>query len=162
MGDRSAFIGATGVDAPSVRLTESPIDPAKLLAQVSGTAHGAAILFLGTVRETNEGRAVEGIEYSAYPEMAGKLLREITMEAQRKFGTGAIAIEHRLGALGLGDVSVAIAVAHPHRAPAFDAARYIIEELKKRVHIWKREHYSDGTREWVDPTAGGKGQEGKA
>ena len=75
-----------------------------------------------------------------------------TKEAVGRFGTEHIAVEHRLGALSLGEASVAIAVAHPRRAGAYDASRWVIEELKRRVPIWKLEHYLDGTREWVDPT----------
>jgi molybdopterin synthase catalytic subunit len=85
--------------------------------------------------------------------MAEKTLAQIASEAERLFHTKHIVVQHRLGELALGETSVAIAVAHPHRAAAFDAARYVIEELKRRVPIWKREHYTDGTREWVDPTA---------
>ena len=73
-------------------------------------------------------------------------------EATAKFGTEHVVCEHRVGTLALGEASVAIAAAHAHRAPAFEACRFVIEELKRRVPIWKREHYADGTREWVDPT----------
>ena len=133
-------------------LVEHPIDAAALVAEVTSTSTGATLLFLGTVRDVNDGRAVMGIDYRAYAAMAQRELELIVREAAGKFETDRLAVEHRLGVLALGDVSVAIAVAHPHRAPAFDAARYIIEELKRRVPIWKLEHYVDGTREWVDPT----------
>ena len=86
--------------------------------------------------------------------MAERELGAIVGEASSRFGTPHIVVEHRLGTLAVGDASVGIAVAHPRRAAAFDAARFIIEELKRRVPIWKREHYVDGTREWVDPTGG--------
>jgi molybdopterin synthase catalytic subunit len=104
------------------------------------------------VRNTHEGREVTGIEYTAYTAMAIAELDRIIHEAAQRFGSDRIVVEHRIGTLGIGDVSVAIAVAHERRAPAMDASRYLIEELKKRVPIWKREHYADGTREWVDPT----------
>ena len=143
----------------SALLVESRIDSGKLVGAVADNATGATILFLGTVRDTHEGRSVLGMDYSAYVPMAEKLLREICNEAAGRFDAQHNALEHRTGALELGDVSVAIAVSHEHRAPAFDAARYIIEELKKRVPIWKREHYTDGTREWVDPTASVRNQE---
>jgi molybdopterin synthase catalytic subunit len=136
----------------AVTLTTDAIDPQSLVAQVASEGCGAISIFLGTVRDHNEGRAVKGIEYSAYDAMAAKEMRAIAEEAASRCGTERIAVVHRLGELALGDVSVAIAVAAAHRAPAFDAARYIIEELKKRVPIWKRELYTDGTREWVDPT----------
>jgi molybdopterin synthase catalytic subunit len=129
------------------------IDVAALIAKVASGASGATSLFLGTVRDVNEGRAVTGIEYSVYASMAGMELGKICVEAGSKFYPVQIAVEHRTGTLTIGDVSVAIAVSHAHRAQALDATRFIIEELKKRVPIWKREHYADGTREWVDPTA---------
>ena len=141
-------------------IVERPLDPAALLAEVASHASGASLLFLGTVREVNEGRAVTGIDYSAYTEMAVRELRAIVAEASARFGTPHLAVEHRLGALALGEASVAIAVSHARRAPAMDAARFVIEELKRRVPIWKREHYADGTREWVDPTTKGVGGRG--
>ena len=129
------------------------IEPSALLTEVASNAHGATSLFVGTVREVNDGRAVTGIEYTTYESMAAAELERIASEAFVQFTTSALVIEHRIGVLALGDVSVAIAVAHAHRAPALDATRYVIEELKKRVPIWKREHYTDGSREWIDPTA---------
>jgi len=136
-----------------VAIVRTPLDPSALLAEVAGAAHGASVLFVGTVREINEGRAVGGIEYTAYESMAARELDAIVAEAASRFETDAIVVEHRIGALAVGDASVVIAVAHPHRAQAYDASRYVIEELKRRVPIWKREAYVDGTREWVDPTA---------
>ena len=128
------------------------IDPASLIHEVASPEHGAISVFIGTVREVNEGRAVSAIEYSAYKSMADAELERILDEAEERFGVSALVVEHRIGLLGLGDVSVAIAAAHAHRAPALDCTRYVIEEIKKRVPIWKKEHYVDGTREWVDPT----------
>lgn len=136
-----------------VAIVRSPLDPSALLAEVAASANGASVLFVGTVREINEGRAVEGIEYTAYESMAARELEAIVAEAAVRFETDHIVVEHRVGALAVGDASVVIAVAHPHRAQAYDASRYVIEELKRRVPIWKREAYVDGTREWVDPTA---------
>ena len=134
-------------------LVRTRIDLSALLEEVASTAIGATILFVGTVRETNDGRAVSGIEYSAYEPMAVRELDAILAEAVTRFRTADIVVEHRLGELGLGEASVAIAVAHAHRAEAYEASRYVIEQLKRRVPIWKREAYIDGTREWVDPTA---------
>jgi molybdopterin synthase catalytic subunit len=130
-----------------------PIDASALIAEVSSNANGATALFLGTVRDVDEGRAVTGMEYTAYEAMAARELGKIATEAARKFGGAAIVVEHRVGTLALGDVSVAIAAAHAHRRHALDATRFVIEEIKRRVPIWKREHYADGTREWVDPSA---------
>lgn len=134
-------------------LVDRAIDAAALLAEVADHATGATLLFLGTVREVNDGRAVTGMEYSAYRGMAERELADIAREAAETFGSDRIAIEHRLGTLELGEASVAIAVAHSHRGQAYDASRYVIEQLKKRVPIWKLEHYVDGTREWVGATS---------
>lgn len=129
------------------------IDVPALIGEVAREGHGATALFLGTVRDLNDGRAVTGMEYAAYDAMASRELQRIAGEAAERFAGIALAAEHRIGTLGLGDVSVAVAASHPHRAHALDATRYVIEELKRRVPIWKREHYVDGTREWLDPTA---------
>jgi molybdopterin synthase catalytic subunit len=131
-------------------IVDRPIDATALLAEVAGRSNGATLLFLGTVREVNDGRDVTGIEYSAYRTMAERELADIAREAAERFRSEHIAIEHRLGALGLGEASVAIAVAHPHRGEAYEASRFVIEELKKRLPIWKLEHYVDGKREWVN------------
>ena len=128
------------------------IDPASLIKEVGSQENGAISVFIGTVRDVNDGRGVSSIEYSAYKSMAENELDRIIDEAEKQFGVSALVVEHRVGLLGLGDVSVAIAAAHPHRAPALDCTRFVIEEIKKRVPIWKMEHYADGGREWVDPT----------
>jgi molybdopterin synthase catalytic subunit len=140
-------------------IVDRPLDPGALLAEVSSNANGATVLFVGTVREVNEGRVVTGIDYSGYRAMADRELGAIAREAAERFGTAHIVVEHRLGTLGLGEASVAIAVGHARRAAAYEASRYVLEELKQRVPIWKREHYADGTREWVDPTAHGRGMQ---
>jgi molybdopterin synthase catalytic subunit len=134
-------------------IVRTPLDASSLLAEVASLANGASVLFIGTVREVNDGRAVSGIEYAAYEGMAARELESIVSEAASRFDTHDIVVEHRIGELGLGDASVVIAVAHAHRAPAYEASRFVIEELKRRVPIWKREQYVDGTREWIDPTA---------
>ena len=133
------------------------IDVAELLAEVQDTANGATIVFLGQVREVNDGRAVTGIEYSAYGEMAERELAAIASECAASFGITHLVAEHRLGELDLGEASIAIVVAHPHRAEAYDASRFVIEEVKRRLPVWKREGYVDGTSEWVN--ASGLAQE---
>jgi molybdopterin synthase catalytic subunit len=138
-------------------IVSRPLDPAALLAEASGAVHGASIVFVGTVRDINDGRAVSGIDYAAYGPMAERELAAIVSEAAERFGTPDIVVEHRLGHLALTEASVVIAVSHPHRAAAFDASRSVIEEIKRRVPIWKREEYVDGTREWVG--AGGEKRE---
>ena len=133
-------------------IVERAIDSAALLEEVAAHRNGATVLFVGTVRETNEGQPVNGLDYSAYAAMALRELTDIVAEAAARWNTPDIVVEHRVGELALGDISVAIAAAHPHRGQAFDAARYVIEELKRRAPIWKREHYVDGRAEWVAAT----------
>lgn len=134
------------------RLIRESIDVARLVSAVSDDACGAAAVFIGTVRHQNDGRPVEGIEYTAYEAMADAELERVIGEVKARHPGLRVAVLHRLGLLRVGEASVAIACVHPHRAPALDACRYVIEELKRRVPIWKRELYTDGTREWVDPT----------
>ena len=137
---------------PVGRLTRQPIAAEALVREVARPEHGAILLFLGVVRDVNDGRGVTGIEYSAYEAMATSELQAIASEAAHRFGSADVVIEHRLGELGLEEASVGIAVAHAHRDEAYQLSRWTIEELKRRVPIWKREHYVDGTRDWVDPS----------
>jgi molybdopterin synthase catalytic subunit len=130
-------------------VTTAPIEPARLLERVGSAADGAAILFVGTVREQNDGRAVSGMRYDAYAAMAEAVLRQIAMEAGAFASSDRVAVEHRIGELGIGDVSVAIAVSSPHRADAFESARYVIEQIKQRLPVWKHEHYVDGDSQWL-------------
>ncbi|HEU0054870.1 MAG TPA: molybdenum cofactor biosynthesis protein MoaE [Longimicrobium sp.] len=130
-------------------LTDQPIDAARLLARVVSPEDGCALLFWGVVRNENDGRPVAHLEYQAYAAMAEREMRAIADEAIARFGTGDIHVEHRVGRLEVGEASVAIAVASPHRAEAFEASRYVIEQLKRRVPVWKREGYTDGASEWV-------------
>jgi len=144
-----------------VALVDDQIDVSRLIAEVSDHTCGATTVFLGCVRDLNDGRPVNAIEYSAYRAMAEREMTAIATEIGETFGVTRLVIEHRLGTLGLGDVSVAIVTAHPHRSPAIDANRFAIQELKRRVPIWKLEHYADGTREWVAATTGaGNGTQG--
>lgn len=132
------------------RITRDPIDAAALLREVVSSADGAALLFWGVVRDHNDGRAVTGLEYEAYAPMAVGVLEEIAAEARERWPLGGIAVVHRVGKLAIGEASVGIAVASPHRAEAYEASRFVIEEVKRRVPIWKRESYADGAGEWLD------------
>ena len=134
-------------------ITRERIDPAVVLDLVGAAEDGAITLFLGTVRDHNDGRPVAGMTYDAYGAMAERVLETITAEAAERLATDRIAVVHRVGELRIGDMSVAIAASSPHRAESFDAARYVIEEIKKRLPVWKKEHYTDGSREWLDGTA---------
>ena len=131
-------------------IVDRPINAQTLLAEVANVRHGASVLFVGTVRDTNDGAPVSGLDYSSYTGMAEQELASIVLEACERWDTSDIVVEHRIGSLALGDASVVIAVAHPHRAEAYEASRYVIEELKKRLPVWKREHYLDGRAEWVN------------
>jgi len=135
-------------------IVSETIDIVALLAEVGDAANGATSLFVGTVRSRNNHRDVLMIEYSAYEPMAEKEIGDILREAAERFGVANIVAEHRVGELEIGEASVAIAAAHPHRGPVLDALRYSIEQLKQRVPIWKMEHYADGTRNWVSASQG--------
>ena len=130
-------------------VVEGPLDPASLLGESLTPDDGAALLFWGVVRNHHDGRAVDHLEYRAYAAMAEREMLRIAEEAQQRFGTGGVRIVHRVGRLEVGEASVGIAVASAHRGDAYAASRYVIEELKRRVPVWKREGYLDGTTEWV-------------
>ena len=134
-------------------IVERPIDSCALLEEVAQHRNGATVLFVGTVRDINDGSAVSALDYTAYSAMAERELEVIVSEAAERWQTPDIVVEHRIGSLELGDASVAIAAAAPHRGEAFEACRYVIEELKKRLPIWKREHYVDGSAEWIQAGA---------
>jgi molybdopterin synthase catalytic subunit len=134
-----------------IRLVREPIDVPAL--QDVGTADGALCLFLGVVRGDNDGRRVVRLEYEAYEEMALPMIEEIAAQARGRFGVSDVRIVHRLGVLEVGEVSVAVAVASPHRAEAFAACRYAIDTLKARVPIWKKELYADGAVWREEPAA---------
>jgi molybdopterin synthase catalytic subunit len=130
-------------------IVDHPLNVESLVGRVQGDLTGALSVFIGTVRAEHLGRAVTGIDYSAYRPMAEKELAAIVSEAERAHEGMSIAVEHRLGTLGIRDASVVIVAAHARRANVHAATTYVIEQMKQRVPIWKCEHYTDGTREWV-------------
>lgn len=132
-------------------LTTSPIDPATVLAQIASNEAGAVVLFLGTTRESTNGRRTASLDYECYPEMAEKKLAELEAEARRRWPLVGCQIVHRLGHLELGEASIAIAVSSPHRAAAFAAGQWLIDTIKEVAPIWKQENWADGTSEWVHP-----------
>ncbi len=134
-----------------IRLTHDPIDHAALTEAVRTPHCGAVVTFLGTVRDLTGERVTVALDYEAYPGMAEKKLAEIETDVRARWPVGDVALVHRLGRLAIGEVSVAVAVSCPHRAQAFDACRHAIDRLKELVPIWKREHWADGTTEWVHP-----------
>jgi molybdopterin synthase catalytic subunit len=133
--------------ADSVRLVREPIDVSSLVGTTP--ADGAVCLFVGVVRDENQGRPVLHLEYEAYQEMALPLMEEIAAETARRFPVTDVRLVHRLGRLEVGEASVAVAVCSPHRAEAFAACRFAIDSLKAKVPIWKKEFYADGSA-WLD------------
>jgi molybdopterin synthase catalytic subunit len=139
-------------DASHAILQREPLDLGALAAAVLHDGAGATSLFVGTVRDVHEGRPVVRIDYEAYGPMAERELAAVAREvAERHTGTRVL-VAHRVGTLAIGEASVVVATSHRHRAPAIAACAEAIEEVKRRVPIWKREHFADGTTEWVDPT----------
>ena len=134
-----------------IKLTDGIIDYTKLAESVRSRRSGAVVLFLGTVREMTGDRRTVALDYEAYPEMAKAIMEEIALEASEKWPIDRVGIVHRTGHLEAGEVSVAVAVSSPHRQQAFDAAEFLIDRLKQVVPIWKKEHWSDGSSEWVHP-----------
>ncbi len=129
-------------------LVEEPIDVAAVERAVAAPECGAVLLFLGTVRDQHQGRTVRLLTYTAYRPMALKVLERITKELEREDPSLRLAIVHRLGDVEVGEASVVIAVASPHRQAAYEASRLALERLKREVPIWKRERYDDGEVAW--------------
>lgn len=132
-----------------IAVTTDPIDPAVVLAAVSDPSCGAVVMFLGTVRDHSPGiDGVTHLEYESYGGVVEERIAEIVAEARTRWPVSRVAAVHRIGELGVGEISVAVAASSPHRADAFEAARYLIDELKHRAPIWKKEHWPGGA-EWV-------------
>jgi molybdopterin synthase catalytic subunit len=144
-------------------ITEDRIDTNALLAAVGDRSAGGTVLFVGTTRDVNEGRAVERLEYEAYREMAVSEMACIGAEIERRWPVAAVAMVHRVGIVPIGEASVAVAVSAPHRDAAFEACSYGIDRLKTAVPIWKKEYYREGAvwigacREHAATTRGGSG-----
>jgi molybdopterin synthase catalytic subunit len=155
-GDEIALlppVSGGGAGEDNAGLVNEPIDPARVTAMVAGPSRGAVVLFLGTVRDSHAGRRVEKLTYSAYEPMARAALARIVADLEAAHPNLRAAIVHRLGEVAVGEASVAIAVASPHRPAAYEASRTALERLKAEVPIWKREHYTDGDAAWreVEP-----------
>lgn len=134
-----------------IELTQQEIDYQAVTEAVRSDQAGALVLFLGTVREMTAGRQTIALDYDAYPEMALAKMQELAELTRQKWPVEKVAVVHRLGHLELGDISVAVAVSTPHRVQAFEAGRFLIDQLKELVPIWKKENWSDGSTEWVHP-----------
>lgn len=149
-GDVVAFLPPVSGGAGG--LTDQPIDVEALEASVAGPSHGALVTFVGRARDVaDDGRRVIELEYEVYPEMAASVLDEIGAEAETRFGA-RVAVVHRFGVVPIGEAAVAIVTAAVHRAEAYDANRFVIEAIKERLPIWKRERFVDGS-EWKRPGA---------
>jgi len=130
-----------------MHLTRDPLDVTDLLAQVQGAERGGTCIFLGTVRNDGD---VTAIDYSAYEAMAFEEIARVLAEAHERWPGSRVMLQHRLGVIPVGEPSIAIAAAAPHRDEAFAACRYVIEEVKKRLPIWKKELRGDGSEKWVE------------
>jgi molybdopterin synthase catalytic subunit len=132
-----------------VRLQREAIDVGELIAATRADGDGAVATFVGTVRATNAGQNVLFLEYEAYVGMAERELERIEEAARGRFAVSRVAVVHRIGRLEVGEASVAVVVAAPHRAAAMDACRFVIDTLKASVPIWKREHFEGGVV-WIE------------
>jgi molybdopterin synthase catalytic subunit len=137
------------VTLPATAITTAPLDVAALIAAVDSTGTGAVASFVGLVRDHNQGRRVLHLEYDAYEPLARRGLERIREEAAARWPRVHLAIHHRIGRLAIGEASVAIVAASPHRADAFSACRYAIERIKQIVPIWKHEYF-DGGDVWIE------------
>jgi molybdopterin synthase catalytic subunit len=150
-GDEVALLPPVsgGSASPLVTLVREPIDSRSLAAAVKQGEDGAVVVFDGIVRNNTRGRRTLCLVYEAYEEMALRLMQDLAKQAMDAHGVREVAIVHRLGRLHVGETSVLIVVASPHRAQAFEACRWLIDTLKKTVPIWKKEHFEDGAV-WAD------------
>ncbi|WP_405491179.1 molybdenum cofactor biosynthesis protein MoaE [Nocardia sp. NBC_00511] len=130
------------------RISDQPLDPAEVEKAVSGPEHGAVVVFTGKVRDHDGGQSVSALEYSAHPE-ATKFLAKICAEVTEQSGLPVAAV-HRVGALGIGDLAIVVAVASAHRAEAFTTCAELVDRIKHEVPIWKRQLFTDGLSEWVN------------
>ena len=130
-------------------VSEAPLEPAAVAAAVASPACGAVTAFVGLVRDRNAGRTVLWLEYEAYGPLAVRAFERIASEAEERWPSTRLAIHHRVGRLAIGEASVAIAAASPHRADAFAASRYAIERVKQIAPIWKHEHFEGGDV-WIE------------
>lgn len=140
----SARIAVAGV-------SEVPIDMDAIIAAVADPAAGAVISFAGVVRDHDSGRDVADLEYHSHPS-ADRVVAEVAAEVAVKFGVIAIGVQHRVGLLTVGDVALGAAVASAHRREAFAACAELVEQVKHRLPVWKRQVFADGTDEWVGST----------
>jgi molybdopterin synthase catalytic subunit len=131
-----------------IEISYQPLDPERITSEVRKETNGAVVTFLGTTRVFSEGKRVVKLEYEAYEEMALKKLEEVRQEMRAEFGIDDVAIAHRIGPVDIGEISLVVAVASPHRKEAFLACHKVVDRVKEIVPIWKKEVFEDGSR-WV-------------
>ena len=131
-----------------ILITRDPLDQQAITATVRSHSNGGVVTFLGTTRDETDGRRVMYLEYEAYDQMAEKILSRIAEEIDERWGIRNVSIAHRFGHMAVGEISLVIAVASPHRAEAFAACQYAVDRIKKDVPIWKKEVFEDG-EVWV-------------
>jgi MoaE-MoaD fusion protein len=152
-GDELALIPPVSGGSPSrFTVQEEPLDPRAVEALVDDPSTGALVTFIGRVRDNARGQGVSALDYEAYPEAAEEMMARIAAEIEERWGITQVAIAHRTGILQVGETSVIICVASPHRREAFAASEYAIERLKAIVPVWKKEHYEDGAT-WIGSEA---------
>ena len=132
-----------------IRVTDQLLDPAEAITAVESPAAGAINVFLGVVRDNNLDRRVSHLVYDAYPAMAEKVMRQIAEEAVSRFGLIDCAVLHRTGRLAIGETSLLITVSCGHRAESFEGGHWLVNEIKKKVPVWKKEVWEDG-EEWIE------------
>lgn len=132
---------------PVIQITGAPIEISH--SKLIDDEHGAGVFFLGRVRKRNCGKDVVAVEYDSFVPLAMKTLSTISLEAQARFGMARIEVSHRIGRLNVGEISIAIVVSTAHREESYKISRYVIEEIKTRAPIWKKEYYIDGETEWL-------------
>ena len=132
-------------------ISETALDPASLARELAHAGAGACVTFEGWVRDRNEGRAVQRLDYQAYASLAKAEGERILAEAAERFEIITARCAHRTGSLAIGELAVWVGVSAGHRDAAFAACRFVIDEVKKRVPIWKNEHYADGESGWLHP-----------
>ncbi len=143
---------------PSGRIKDTTIDLESLLAETRDPKMGGTVVFIGTVRNTSDAGKVDRMLYEAYVPMAEKRMLEVEKKVKRSLKVGKVAMQHRIGELGVGEVSVVVVASAPNRAEAFAACRLGIEQIKREVPIWKKEHLTGGGEKWAEGRAIGEGK----
>ncbi|MEX0866850.1 MAG: molybdenum cofactor biosynthesis protein MoaE [Pirellulales bacterium] len=141
-----------------IEVTNHKIDTNKLLADVQSPLAGAVVLFVGTTRQLTDGRETASLDYECHESMTLRQFEKLRQEATRRWPILQCGVIHRIGRVEIGEASIAVAVSSPHRADAFAAASWLMDEIKQQAPIWKRENWADGSSQWVHPGLDGPGE----